>query len=461
MEIKLYNFLSRKKEIFKPLKDKKVGIYTCGPTVYDEAHIGNLRTYIFEDILKRVLLYNGYKVRHIMNITDVEDKIIKKMQVENKTLKKITDPYIKNFFENLKKLNIQKANIYPKATETIKEIIQLINILLQKGFAYKGNDGSIYFKISKFKDYGKLSQLKKRQIKSGARVNVDEYGKNEATDFVLWKIEKAGEPSWPAPFGNGRPGWHIECSAMSMKYLGEKFDIHCGATDLIFPHHENEIAQSEAATGKKFVNFWVEGEHLLVDNKKMSKSLGNFYTLKDIEKAGFEPLAFRYLTLTTHYRSQLNFTWQSLEAAQRSLDNLKFAVLNILKMKNKIGKARTNPLLHRLAKQWEQKFLKAINDDLNIPKALAMIWEIIRNSKLPAKEKYSLILKFDKILGLNLKNLNRPVVPRDIMKLVKKREQLRKEKNWEEADAIRERLEKKGWIVKDTNIGTEISKSKI
>jgi cysteinyl-tRNA synthetase len=458
MEIKLYNFLSRKKEIFKPLKDKKAGIYTCGPTVYDEAHIGNLRTYIFEDILKRVLIYNGYKVKHIMNITDVEDKIIKKMQAENKTLKEITEPFIKIFFEDLEKLNIQKANVYPKATETIKEIIRLINILLKKGFAYKGNDGSIYFKISKFKNYGKLSQLKKRQIKSGARVNVDEYGKGEATDFVLWKTEKSGEPFWPAPFGNGRPGWHIECSAMSMKYLGEKFDIHCGATDLIFPHHENEIAQSEAATGKKFVNFWVEGEHLLVDNKKMSKSLGNFYTLKDIEKAGFNPLAFRYLILTTHYRARLNFTWQSLKAAQRSLDNLKSLVSEI---KNKIGKTKTDPLFRRLADQSEQKFLKAANDDLNMPKALAILWGTIRNPKFSVKEKHNLILKFDKILGLNLKNVKRPVIPQDIMKLVKKREQLRREKNWEEADAIRKRLEKKGWIVKDTNMGSEISKSKI
>ena len=451
MEIKLYNTLARKKEIFKPLHDKKAGFYTCGPTVYDAAHIGNLRTYIFEDVLKRVLIYNGYKVKHIMNITDVDDKIIKKTQSENKTIKEITEPLVKIFFSDLKNLNIEKAAAYPKATETIKEITRLISVLLEKGYAYKGNDGSIYFNVSKFKNYGRLSQLERRKIKSGARVSSDEYGKRQAADFALWKTTKPNEPSWPAPFGPGRPGWHIECSAMSMKYLGKSFDIHAGAVDLIFPHHENEIAQSEAATGKKFVNFWIEGEHLLVDGKKMSKSLGNFYTLNDIEKKGFNPLAFRYLILTSHYRSQLNFTWKSLEAAGHALNNLKQAIPN--KIKNE--KNKPNPLLSR---QLEEKFLKAANDDLNTPKALAILWEMVRHKGISSSQKQKLILKFDKVLGLGLTRLKQSPIPAGVTALIAERNQLRKKKRWQEADKIRGQLEKIGWIVKDTNMGTEILK---
>jgi cysteinyl-tRNA synthetase len=458
VEIKLYNFLTRKKEIFKPIKDKKVGIYTCGPTVYDKAHIGNLRTYIFEDILKRALVYSGYKVKHVMNITDVDDKIIKKMREERKTLGEITRPFTKIFFEDLKKLNIQKANVYPKATETIKEITGLISTLLEKKYAYKGSDGSIYFDVSKFKGYGKLSQTKVKPLchkgLTFVGISADEYGKKEAADFALWKAARANEPAWPAPFGAGRPGWHIECSAMSMKYLGKNFDIHSGAVDLIFPHHENEIAQSEAATGKKFVNFWLEAEHLLVDGKKMSKSLGNFYTLNDIEKRGFNPLAFRYLVLTSHYRSQLNFTWQSLEAARAALEKLRAAVADIKKETQKI---KSNPPLSR---RLEEKFLKSVNDDLNLPKALAVLWEAVRNPGLSGKEKRALIGKFDEVFGLGLKNIKKVSVPQEIMKLVAQRERFRKGKKWQEADAIRQRLEKNGWMVKDTNTGPEISKSK-
>ncbi len=280
--LKLYNTLSRKKQVFRPLRDKKVGLYACGPTVYDYAHIGNLRTYIFEDVLRRTLKHNGYRVKQVMNITDIDDKIIKRSQKEKKNIYKITKPLTKIFFGDLRKLNIEKAEVYPRATAHIKEIIKLIQILLKKGFAYHGKDKSIYFKISKFKKYGRLSGLKKRELKIGARIEADEYNKNQARDFVLWKAKKQGETFWPSPFGNGRPGWHIECSAMSMKYLGNTLDIHAGAVDLIFPHHENEIAQSEAATGKKFVNYWVEGEHLSVDGRRMAKSLNDCYTLRDL-----------------------------------------------------------------------------------------------------------------------------------------------------------------------------------
>ncbi|MDP3004405.1 MAG: cysteine--tRNA ligase, partial [Candidatus Azambacteria bacterium] len=322
MALKLYNILTRKKQLFKPLKDKIAGLYACGPTVYNYAHIGNLRTYIFEDILKRALEFNGYEVKYVMNITDVEDKIIRDSKKSKKNILDFVKPYEKAFFEDLKKLNIEKAYKYPKATRHIKEMIKIISALLKKGLAYKV-DNSIYFDIFKFKSYGKLSGLKSRELKVGARVDVDEYGKADAEDFVLWKAAKADEPSWGAPFGKGRPGWHIECSAMSMKYLGETFDIHAGAVDLIFPHHENEIAQSEGATGKPFVKYFIEGEHLLVDSKKMSKSLGNIFNLRDLEAKKFDPLAFRYLVLTAHYRSKLNFTWKSLEAAQNALKKLR------------------------------------------------------------------------------------------------------------------------------------------
>ncbi|MEK7481885.1 MAG: cysteine--tRNA ligase, partial [Patescibacteria group bacterium] len=316
--IKFFNTLTRKKQIFKPLYDKRVGLYTCGPTVYDYAHLGNLRTYIFEDILRRTLKYNGYKIKQVMNITDVEDKIIGKMRQENKKLPEITEPYTKIFFGDLKKLNIEKAEVYPKATGHIKEMIVLIKKLMAKKIAYQGEDGSIYFNIAKFKNYGRLSQLKKRELKTGVRIFADEYNKEQAQDFVLWKAKKIGELFWPSPFGEGRPGWHIECSAMSVKYLGKTLDIHAGAVDLIFPHHENEIAQSEAAFGKKFANFWLHAEHLLVNGQKMAKSLNNFYTLRDLENKNlprsdakhllrrFNPLAFRYLALTSHYRSKLN-----------------------------------------------------------------------------------------------------------------------------------------------------------
>ena len=319
--MQLFNYLTRRIEPFES-KGKEVGLYTCGPTVYDYVHIGNWRTFVFEDILKRVLEFNGYKVKHVMNITDIEDKIFKRAQEEKVSIEKITKKYEKAFLADLEKLNIQRADIFPRATENINSMIQIIGVLLKKDFAYKGDDG-VYFSVEKFGNYGKLSGLEKKNLKKGARVNDDEYDKEAWADFVLWKKSKKGEVEFDAPFGKGRPGWHIECSAMSMKYLGESFDpstklrtdrfktidIHTGGVDLLFPHHENEIAQSEAATGKKFVNFWLEGEHLLIEGQKMAKSLKNIFTIEDIEKKGFDPLALRYLFLTAHYRSKLNFTW--------------------------------------------------------------------------------------------------------------------------------------------------------
>jgi len=454
MDLKLYNYLTKKKEIFKPLKKGFVDLYTCGPTVYDSAHLGNLRTYIFEDVLRRTLKANGFKVKQVMNITDVEDKIIKKMRLEKKTLQQITEPYTKLFFEDLKKLNIEKTEVYPKATEHIKEIIKLIAVLLKKEFAYQAEDGSIYFKISKFKNYGKLSglsELRPPTSEVGApTISADEYEKEEARDFVLWKKAKPSEPFWDSPFGPGRPGWHIECSAMSMKYLGESFDIHAGAIDLLFPHHENEIAQSEAATGKKIVNFWLEGEHLLVNNQKMAKSLKNFLTLKNLEKNGFDPLAFRYLVLTSHYRKKLNFTWESLEAGQNALRNLRQFVGAPT---SDVGGRSSDKLTSIFD---EKRFLTALNNDLNAPKALAILWQVLKDKNLSTGNKQKLIFKFDEVLGLGLNKIRPKKAPASILKLIKEREKLRREKKWQEADGIRQKIQQKGWKIEDTEKGTKI-----
>jgi len=472
--LKLYNTLFRKKQIFKPLKDRIVRMYTCGPTVYDFAHLGNLRTYIFEDVLRRVLEYNGYQVKQVMNITDVDDKIINRMKKENKTLKEVTLPFTKKFFLDLKKLNIKKAEFYPKATSHIKEMIALIAKLIRRKFAYQGNDGSIYFNISKFKNYGKLSQLQKRKIKIGARIAADEYSKEQAQDFVLWKNDRSGltqinknleadkrgiEPFWQSPWGAGRPGWHIECSAMSIKYLGQPLDIHAGGVDLIFPHHENEIAQSEAATGKKFVRFWLHSEHLLINGQKMSKSLGNIYTLSDLEKRKFNPLAFRYLVLTSHYRSKLNFTWQSLEAAQKALNNLTRTYADLTQT---YADSETNASRRHGAGQhksaYKRNFLEVINDDLDTPKALAIVWQVIRDNKLSHSTKRQLLLEFDKVLGLGLDKIKPLKIPLKIKKLVAQREKLRINKQFIQADRLRKKIEKLGYKVEDTRNGPIIRK---
>ncbi len=452
--LRLYNTLARKKQLFKPLKKGFVGLYTCGPTVYDYAHIGNLRTYVFEDILRRTLEYGGYRVKQIMNITDVDDKTIKGAHTAAEPLKKFTKKYENLFKEDLKKLSIEFPNAFTRATEYIPEMIKLISVLLKKGYAYQ-KEGSVYFNISKFKKYGALAHLDKKGLKAGARVDVDEYQKNEAQDFVLWKGKKTGEPFWKAPFGLGRPGWHIECSAMSMENLGKSFDIHAAGVDLIFPHHENEIAQSEAATSKKFVKYWVHGELLLIDGKKMSKSLGNFYTLRDLEKKGFNTLAFRYLMLTAHYRSQLNFTRESLQAAENSLDRL-YDFVRLLKTKP------PQVVLKNLAVVLPN-FKKAIFNDLDTPKALTIVWNLIHEyNKNPntysAKEILSLLYDFDKVLSLGFKNIKSAATPFEITQLAEKREEYRKNKNWAKADEVRNKIKKMGYLVEDTPTGSAIKK---
>ncbi|MDO8264890.1 MAG: cysteine--tRNA ligase [Candidatus Parcubacteria bacterium] len=449
--IKLYNTLSREKEEFKPLEDKKVGLYSCGPTVYWYQHIGNLRSYIFSDILKKTLSYNGLKAKHVMNITDVghltsdsdegEDKIEKAAKKEGKTAKEISDYYWDIFRKDFKKLNIAEPNIWCKATEHIKEQINLIKRLEEKGFTYRTNDG-IYYDTSKFKDYGKLAGLKKEGLKAGSRVEMKE--KKNPTDFALWKFsEKPGirQQEWQSPWGIGFPGWHIECSAMSMKYLGESFDIHTGGEDHISVHHTNEIAQSEAATGKKFVNFWLHGAFLTFKGEKVSKSKGGLYTLSELEEIGFSPLSFRYLCLMAHYKTPLDF----------SLDNLKNAENSLKRMKNIIEGLKDDK---KANKEYLGKFEDAINDDLDIPKALAVLWNLVRDKKATGKVKT--IEEMDKIFGLNLFKKEKSAIPDEVNKLVKERESARKKQDWKKSDEIRKKIEDIGFLIKDTEKGPEI-----
>ncbi|MCL4353311.1 cysteine--tRNA ligase [Patescibacteria group bacterium] len=444
--LKLYNTLSKQLEEFKPQKPSRVTMYTCGPTVYDHMHIGNLRTFVFSDILLRVLKYNGYKVEAAENITDIDDKIIKRAKEKNTTIDKVSKEYTKYFLSDITKLNIEVKNLkeQPRATEYVGKMVEYIKALLDKGFAYQEKDGSVYFDISKFVNYGKLSGVEKRELKTGTRVLSDEYTKENVQDFALWKAVGKDEVGFDSSFGRGRPGWHIECSVMSQTILGNKIDIHTGGIDLVFPHHENEIAQSEAKTGDSpFVKYWVHGAHMLVDGKKMSKSLNNFYTLSDLEKRGFEPLSLRYLFLQTHYRQEMNFTWEALEAAQNALNKLRKEVVSL--GEPKIG-----------CSELEGKFLSAVNDDLNMPQALSVLWETV-NSDNPSSAKSESVLKFDEVLGLSLSDSNEILksqekeLPEEVRKMLEEREVLRYQKKYEEADKIREKILKMGYKVEDKN----------
>jgi cysteinyl-tRNA synthetase len=455
--MRFFNTLSGQPEDFQPLRDKIAEMYTCGPTVYDFAHIGNLRTYVFEDILRRALISNGFRVKQVMNITDIDDKIIRRATEEKIDFRKLTRRFEKYFFEDLRSLNIEPAEKYPRATDHIPEMIRLIAILVKKGIAYRGEDHSIYFRIADFPAYGRLSRLDRRELKIGARVSSDEYDKEEARDFVLWKAARPGEPSWPSPWGPGRPGWHIECSAMSMKYLGPTFDLHTGGVDNIFPHHENEIAQSEAATGKKFVNYWLHGEHLLVDGEKMSKSLGNFFTLADLKKRGFEPLSFRYLCLNTHYRTKLNFSWEALRSGQNSLNNLRDEIVR-LKLLGKLRKKPSSPPIE--IKRYEKDFADAINDDLNTSRGLGVLWEAVRDEKLNPATRIGLANRFDRILGLGLEGIRPSRVPLLIRRLQRRRELSRRNKQFIQSDRLRKRMEELGYRIEDTAEGPLVMKIK-
>ncbi len=467
--IYFFNTLTRKKEVFKTLEAGKLKMYTCGPTVYDYAHIGNFRAFLFEDLLKRWLIHRGFKVTHVMNLTDIDDKTIKGSQKQGVPLREFTDFYVKAFFEDIKVLNIEPADVYPKATDHIQEMVALIKTLMANGYAYKGEDGSIYYAVCKFSGYGKLSKIKVDELKAGARVSQDEYAKEEAHDFALWKAwtPEDGDVFWETELGKGRPGWHIECSAMSMKYLGETFDIHCGGVDNMFPHHENEIAQSEAATGKKFVNYWLHNEHLQVEGKKMAKRLGNFYTLRDLLAKGYDPIAIRYLLMSTHYRQQFNFTFEGLDSAKSAVDRLRNFARRLHDVdEGKESKGKVATLIAKL----EACFGGSFDDDLDVGTALASLFDFVHEinnlldanmmSKAEAADVGGLMMSIDEVLGVIGKVEVEEALTADIDAMVQKREAARKAKNWKEADEIRTQLKAMGIVLEDTAQGVRWHKEK-
>jgi cysteinyl-tRNA synthetase len=463
MPLQFFNTLTRRKETFTPLNPPHVGLYTCGPTVYNYAHIGNLRAFMFEDLLRRYLEYRGFEVKHVMNVTDVEDKIIRTVRETGKPLREVTDFFTQEFFRDLDTLNIERAHIVPRATETIPDMIALIERLVAKKHAYAADDGSVYFSIQSFQDYGKLAHLDFDNLQFGARVSHDEYDKEHVADFALWKawVENDGPVKWPSPWGDGRPGWHIECSVMSMKHLGETFDIHCGGEDLIFPHHEDEIAQSEAATGKPFVRTWLHNAHLLVEGRKMSKSLGNFYTLRDLLAKGWTGREVRYALICAHYREQLNFTFDGLQAARSALQRIDEF---LLKLQEHVGRPESFRGGVKASADSQSRpttlvtgFESALDDDLNIAGALGALFEFIReaNKRTISPDEAAGILgtwqRLDRVLGFGM-----PVkseVPTEVQALVEERQAARKAKDFKRADAVRDQLAKMGWTIEDTPRG--------
>ncbi len=471
MTFRIFNTVKRKKQVFKPAHGKIVKMYTCGPTVYDYAHIGNLRSFLFYDLLRRYIEFLSYDVKHVMNITDVDDKTIKGSRERSISLKEFTGKYTAAFFEDVSTLRIKSAHIYPKATDHISDMTEMIRKLMLRGYAYKSEDGSVYFSIRKFKKYGWLSKLKIKKLKPGARVQKDEYTKTEARDFALWKAwtPEDGDVFWLTSLGKGRPGWHIECSVMALKYL-QAIDIHGGGIDLIFPHHENEIAQSECSTGKKFADYWVHGNHLYVDGKKMSKSLGNFYTLRDLTSKNYDPIAFRYLCLSAHYRSQLNFTFASLEKAKKTIDGFNDFVERIRWLQQGVKDVKPNDRLHRLIKNTKEKFRKSMDDDLNTPQALASVFNLIKNvnkaidknvaDKRTLQAVFKFLMEINEIFDIIIAKKEAEKLTKEEKDLIEKRERLRKEKNFADADNIRARLKEKGIVLEDTPQGVRWSREK-
>lgn len=469
MTLQFYNTLSRKKEEFVPVHKGEARIYSCGPTIYGYVHIGNLRAFMCSDILRRYLKYKGYKVKHVMNLTDVDDKTIRDSIKRGISLTEHTEPFAVGFFENLKALNMEPVEYYPRATGTIPEMVALVKKLMDKGHAYRANDG-IYFSISKFDDYGKLARLQNVDRESGAskRVKSDEYDKESVHDFVLWKFwdEKDGDVFWETEIGKGRPGWHIECSAMSMKYLGESLDIHTGGVDLIFPHHENEIAQSEAATGTQFVKYWLHNEYMLVNGEKMSKSLNNFYKLSEILAKGFSPAAIRYLLMSSQYRQKLNFTFDGLEAADKAVKRLYEFVDSMRELENHAGEAdisKTEELILAVEKGFEE----AMDDDLNVSGALGAVFEFIREinrlnskgylGKESAAAVISAIRRFDAVFGI-LELKKEAAIPEEIIEIAQAREKARNDKNWAESDRLRDELKSKGYVILDSKDGFKLKR---
>ncbi|HOW98336.1 MAG TPA: cysteine--tRNA ligase [Kiritimatiellia bacterium] len=465
MALRFYNTLTRQLDTFEPLEEGRVRLYTCGPTVYHYAHIGNFRSYMFEDLLRRYLRFKGFRVTQVMNLTDVDDKTIRGARERGVSLNEYTQQYKDTFFEDLKTLNIEPAEHYPAATDHVPEMIALIERLMEKGVAYRSDDGSVYFSIAKFPAYGRLAHLDLSGLRAGARVAQDEYEKDNVADFALWKAwdENDGEVAWDSPWGRGRPGWHIECSAMSMKYLGESFDIHTGGVDNMFPHHEDEIAQSEAATGKPFVKYWLHCAHLIVDGRKMSKSLGNFFTLRDVIGRGFSGREVRYVLMATHYRQWLNFTFDTLRAARAALDRLdEFRA----RLEKTSAGAAAGP-----APAWADealdRFAAAMDEDLNISGALGALFDMIHagNKALDggtvdaptAGGALATLRALDRVLGLLQETgETADAAARELAAL---RLKAREAKNWPEADRLRKELLALGWLVKDTPQGPELKKA--
>ncbi len=460
MALRFYNTLSLKVEDFVPADGKTVRMYTCGPTVYNYVHIGNLRTFTFQDILRRWLRARGFVLDHVMNITDVEDKIIRNAMAQNMTIGDYTKPYEVAFLEDIATLRLEKPERIVRATEHVHEMVEAVEQLNAKGFTYE-SDGSTYYRIAKFPEYGKLSHHDFSGSRAGARVDVDEYEKDDARDFVLWKARKDNEPCWPASMGEGRPGWHIECSVMAMKYLGETLDIHAGGIDLAFPHHENEIAQSEALTGKPFSKYWLHAEHLIVEGQKMSKSLGNFFTLRDLMEKGYSPEVVRYLFVTVPYNKKLNFTFDGLKAAATSIERLRNYKLRV--ETGKFGEGANAAISERIAKALQQ-FEDSMDDDLNTAEALAAAFELIRdtNSAMDsgeflagnAKEALAFLDRFDSVFDVLKPSVAEgAITDAEIEALISERVVAKKTKNFKRSDEIRAELLEKGVILEDTKEG--------
>ncbi len=459
MALRLYNTLTRQVEEVKPLDGETIRLYVCGPTVYDFVHIGNFRTFVFQDLLRRYISYKGFPLRHVMNVTDVDDKIIDNARKANLSIKDYTARYAEAFFEDMERLGLQKPDVTPCATDHIDSMVQLILKLREQGCTYE-SEGSIYYRIDCFSDYGKLSHLDLSQVPTEGRIDADEYTKENPRDFVLWKARKEGEAYWDTVLGPGRPGWHIECSAMSMEYLGESFDLHVGGVDLIFPHHENEIAQSEASTGQPFVRHWVHSEFLLVDGENMSKSKGNQYTLRDILERGYDPLAVRYLLQSVHYRKQLNFTFEGVEQAQSALQRVSDFLLRVREVP---AETDENKNLSEKIAQARTDFEAWLDDDLNTSGALGVLFDLIKQVNVSLERQEVGGANRDQILAL-IADANQvlavfqveeqSIENQEIVAMIEQREQARLQRNYQRADEIREALAQQGIILEDTKEGT-------
>lgn len=458
MDIYFYNTLTKQKDLFKPIEEGKVKIYSCGPTVYKDATIGNMRTNLLNDTLRRVLKYNGYELKHVMNITDVghlvsdgdegEDKMLKSAREEHKSPLEIAEHYTKLFFRDLGRLNIETPEVVCKATDHIKEMLEMVQKIMKNGYAYETST-AIYFDVSKLDKYGILSGINLNDQKAGARVDIDPEKRNPY-DFALWIKAPANHlMKWDSPWGPSYPGWHIECSAMSTKYLGEEFDIHTGGIDLVPTHHENEIAQNKGACGKNPAHYWIHGEYLLINGGKMSKSLGNTYLIDDIIARGYSPLAYRLFNYSCHYRGKLNFTWEGIESANTSLIRLREGYQKHLNGNSDIS--------DEIIADMENRFHQAINDDMNMPLALSVVWEAVKYPEKSPKIA-QLLKKFDTVLGIKIDEVQETKIPQEILDLVEERKQARSDKNWSESDRLRDLIAEKGYIVKDTKDGTEVLK---